>query len=180
MKTGYTEASGHNLVTSAVHGGVRLIGVVLGAASNPERDVHMAMLLNQGFDEMGVAPERATTVASHLPSLVSTAHAATLIDQPAHPAARTRVAAASAGWGIQVGSFANEHQARDAAINALRTADGGEARVETVNDRGRKLWRAQVTGLTASEAQSACSVLGKHRGGACVVLRPDARQVASR
>ena len=55
MKTGYTEASGHNLVTSAVRGGVRLIGVVLGAGSNAARDVHMAALLNQGFGEMGVA-----------------------------------------------------------------------------------------------------------------------------
>ena len=78
MKTGYTEASGHNLVTSAVHSGVRLIGVVLGAASNPERDAHMAVLLNQGFEQMDVPPERRTTVASRLPSLVSTAHAATL------------------------------------------------------------------------------------------------------
>src|SRR6185312_8171313 len=48
LKTGYTVASGHNLVTSAVRGGVRLIGVVLGAGSNGERDVHMAALLNQG------------------------------------------------------------------------------------------------------------------------------------
>ena len=60
MKTGYTEASGHNLVTSAVHSGVRLIGVVLGAASNPERDAHMAALLNQGFEQMDVPPERRT------------------------------------------------------------------------------------------------------------------------
>jgi D-alanyl-D-alanine carboxypeptidase len=50
MKTGYTEASGHNLITSAVRDGVRLIGVVLGAGSNAERDVHMAALLNQGYE----------------------------------------------------------------------------------------------------------------------------------
>ena len=31
MKTGYTNAAGHNLVTSAVRGGVRLIGVVMAA-----------------------------------------------------------------------------------------------------------------------------------------------------
>jgi D-alanyl-D-alanine carboxypeptidase len=172
-------ASGHNLVTSAVHGGVRLIGVVLGAASNPERDVHMAMLLNQGFDEMGVAPERPTTVASRLPSLVATAHAATLVEQPVRPTTRASAASAAGGWGIQVGSFGNERQARDAAVNALRAADGGEARVETVNEHGRRVWRAQVTGLTASEAQNACSLLERHHG-ACFVLRPDARQVASR
>ena len=67
MKTGYTEASGHNLVTSAVHSGVRLIGVVLGAGSNPERDVHMALLLNQGFEQMDVPPEHRTSVASRMP-----------------------------------------------------------------------------------------------------------------
>jgi D-alanyl-D-alanine carboxypeptidase len=49
LKTGYTEASGHNLITSAVRGGVRLIGVVLGAQSNYERDLHMIALLNQGY-----------------------------------------------------------------------------------------------------------------------------------
>ncbi|MEO9188605.1 MAG: D-alanyl-D-alanine carboxypeptidase family protein, partial [Acetobacteraceae bacterium] len=34
LKTGYTTASGHNLVTSAVRGGVRLVGVELGCATN--------------------------------------------------------------------------------------------------------------------------------------------------
>ena len=94
MKTGYTEASGHNLVTSAVHSGVRLIGVVLGAASNPERDVHMAMLLNQGFEQMDVPPERRTAVASRMPSLVSTAHAATLATQPVRPGRACQTGAA--------------------------------------------------------------------------------------
>ena len=58
MKTGYTEAAGHNLVTSAVRGGVRLIGVVLGAGSNAARDVHMAALLNQGFRRWACRPAR--------------------------------------------------------------------------------------------------------------------------
>src|SRR5277367_1515858 len=99
MKTGYTEAAGHNLVTSAVRGGVRLVGVVLGAGSNGARDEHMVALLNQGFGEMGVqtaAP--ATLVASRAPSLIASAHAATLAEvrpAPAKPAA--------AAWGIQVG-----------------------------------------------------------------------------
>jgi len=176
MKTGYTEASGHNLVTSAVRGGVRLIGVVLGAATNGERNVHMAALLNQGFGEMDVPVEqRPVAVASRMPSLVSVAHAATLADPPP----RTRVALAAAAWGIQVGSFGNEHRARDAAVNARRAADGGEPRVESASQRGKMVWRAQVIGLTAPEAQTACSLLGKRRTP-CIVLRPDQRQVASR
>jgi D-alanyl-D-alanine carboxypeptidase len=178
MKTGYTEASGHNLVTSAVHSNVRLIGVVLGAASNPERDVHMAMLLNQGFDEMGVAPERRTAVASRMPALISTAHAATL-DTSIRPSPRGRAVPPTPMWAIQVGSFGNEKAARDAASLARHAADGGAARVETISQRGRKIWRAQVVDLTGPQAQSACSALARH-GTSCMVLRPDQRQMASR
>ena len=176
MKTGYTEASGHNLVTSAVHGGVRLVGVVLGAGSNPERDAHMAMLLNQGFEQMDVPPERGVAVAARLPEFVGSAHAATLAVQQARPMAHAH---ATAAWTIQVGSFATERAAREAASNARRAADGGETRIEPASQRGRTLWRAQVTGLTAGEAQSACAAIARHRS-VCVVLRPDQRQVASR
>jgi D-alanyl-D-alanine carboxypeptidase len=173
MKTGYTVASGHNLVTSAVHSGVRLIGVVLGAASNPERDAHMAALLDQGFEEMDVPPERRTVVAGRLPRLVATAQAATLTQQP------TRHAATAPVWGIQVGSFGNERAAREAAADARRVTGEGEVRIGTASQHGRTIWRAQLTGLTATEAQSACADLTRHRA-ACVVLRPDLRQVASR
>jgi D-alanyl-D-alanine carboxypeptidase len=177
LKTGWTEASGHNLVTSAVHSGVRLIGVVLGAASNPERDAHMAALLDQGFEQMDVPPERRTAVASRLPALVGTAHAATLALQPVRPpAARLRM---SAAWTIQVGSFGSERAARDAASSARRTADGGEVRIEPASQHGRTVWRAQVTGLSSAEAQGACAALARHRAS-CIVLRPDPRQVASR
>ncbi|MBC7800406.1 MAG: D-alanyl-D-alanine carboxypeptidase [Gemmatimonadaceae bacterium] len=54
LKTGYIGASGHNLATSAVRSGRRLIGVVMGASSNGERDLHMASLLDSGFDRLGV------------------------------------------------------------------------------------------------------------------------------
>jgi D-alanyl-D-alanine carboxypeptidase len=54
IKTGYTEASGFNLVTSAVRGDVRLIGVELGAARPGERDLHMAVILDAAYQELGV------------------------------------------------------------------------------------------------------------------------------
>ena len=79
LKTGYTVASGHNLVTSAVRGGVRLIGVVLGAASNGQRDLHMAALLDQGFEREDVPlTPRETLVAARLPGLIGAAQAAEL------------------------------------------------------------------------------------------------------
>jgi D-alanyl-D-alanine carboxypeptidase len=78
LKTGYTVAAGHNLVTSAVRGGVRLIGVVMGAASNPERDVHMATLLDNGFTQMGVAITPHAPRRFRMPSLIASADASTL------------------------------------------------------------------------------------------------------
>ncbi len=78
LKTGYIDASGYNVVTSAVHGDTRLIGVVLGASSGNERDRHMTALLDQGFDHMGVGPMLVARrdPALRLPSLVGSAHAA--------------------------------------------------------------------------------------------------------
>jgi D-alanyl-D-alanine carboxypeptidase len=65
MKTGYTNAAGHNLVTSAVRGGVRLIGVVMAAPSNGYRDRQMAGMLNAGFaTELGPATALAAATAA--------------------------------------------------------------------------------------------------------------------
>lgn len=91
LKTGYTDASGCNLLTSAVRGDVRLIGVVMGASTGSERDLHMASLLDAGFDRMGVPVSRGEPRA-RMPTLVAAASAATLpaaaIPAPRHRAER--------------------------------------------------------------------------------------------
>lgn len=51
MKTGFTQASGYNLVASAKRGNVRLIGVVLGSGSSAARNAMMAKLLDRGFQK---------------------------------------------------------------------------------------------------------------------------------
>lgn len=77
LKTGYTDASGYNVATSALRGETRLIGVVLGAASGGERDAHMGALLDQGFERMGVPAVMARREpALRVPSLIGTAQAA--------------------------------------------------------------------------------------------------------
>jgi len=55
IKTGYTRWSGFNIVTSARRDGVRLIGAVMGGGSWVERDRHMAGLMDDGFQRVGVA-----------------------------------------------------------------------------------------------------------------------------
>jgi D-alanyl-D-alanine carboxypeptidase/D-alanyl-D-alanine carboxypeptidase (penicillin-binding protein 5/6) len=50
LKTGFTDASGFNLASTAVRDGRRLFGVVLGGRSASARDNLMARLLDDGFD----------------------------------------------------------------------------------------------------------------------------------
>ena len=67
---------------------------------------------------------------------------------------------------VQVGAFPNEETARRAAQAAARRLDG-EARIEPVISGGKKLWRAQVTGIKHADA---CAAEAK-RGGACAVIK---------
>ncbi|PZP56578.1 MAG: D-alanyl-D-alanine carboxypeptidase [Micavibrio aeruginosavorus] len=50
-KTGFINASGFNLVASAKRDGRRVIGVVFGGRTTVTRNVHMASLLDKGFDK---------------------------------------------------------------------------------------------------------------------------------
>ncbi len=192
MKTGYIEAAGHNLVTSAVHGGVRLIGVVLGAGSNAERDIHMASLLDQGFERMDVPAEgsRVVQVASRMPILIPSAQAAALSFAPRPAAARfgdlsrgrVRMVMQTtplARWGVQVGTYQTEQAARSAASKARRYTDGGSVRLERIGHNGRAAWRAQIGGLTQADAHEACAAIGRKRA-ACFIVRPESGQLASR
>lgn len=52
IKTGYTRASGFNLVSSVERNGRRVIAVVFGGKTSRSRDRHMVKLLNRGFTKM--------------------------------------------------------------------------------------------------------------------------------
>jgi D-alanyl-D-alanine carboxypeptidase len=176
IKTGYTEASGFNLVTSAVRGNVRLIGVVLGAAHAGERDLHMASLLDQGFERMDVpvsarpGPARGGFIAS--------AQAA-VIPPPTPQVASLTPRTHPPRWAVQVGAFTSEAAARQAAVAARHLAGAGDVRVEQAASMGKPVWRAQLSGMNEAEAHGACAVLARHKM-ACSPIRPDPGPLASR
>ncbi len=64
FKTGYTRASGYNLVISAKRDGHRIIAVVLGGASNKSRNTHMQDLIERSFDTIGVTAVASAPAAS--------------------------------------------------------------------------------------------------------------------
>jgi D-alanyl-D-alanine carboxypeptidase len=75
IKTGYTNASGFNLVSSVVRNGAHVIGVVMGGVTARRRDAEMMRLLNSTFASINQNPQlvaRASvpwqTIASNTPS----------------------------------------------------------------------------------------------------------------
>ena len=177
IKTGYIEASGFNLVTSAVRGDVRLIGVVIGAARPGERDVHMAALLDRGFEQMNVPVASRRDMASNRLGLVGSAQAAALEPTPVHVATRAHLLAAR--WAVQFGSFSSESSARSVAAYARHAVDGGDIRVETLVSHGHTTYRASLIGLSQPDVRAACAA-AQRRHVACVPVRPENGQVASR
>src|SRR4051794_31176287 len=64
IKTGYTRASGFNLLTSVHRDGHWIVGVVLGGTSGPSRDRIMANLIEEHIDE-GSRSRTATATYEH-------------------------------------------------------------------------------------------------------------------
>jgi D-alanyl-D-alanine carboxypeptidase len=195
LKTGYTRASGLNLVTSAVRGDVRLIGVVFGAATGGERDLHMASLLDQGFERMDVPINprhdsnlmaRGTpspSAVSRLPNLIGTASALALpLPLPAMPPkfADARTGHPALRWAAMLGTYPTETLARRAVAAARHGTDGdGDVRLESVSMRGHAhAWRVSIAGLSQVEAQGACVSAARLRIS-CAIERADG-QIASR
>jgi D-alanyl-D-alanine carboxypeptidase len=87
IKTGFTVASGYNLATSAVRGGHRLIGVILGGESGRIRDSEMQQLLDLGFNDLGnEAPVFAQRETPAAPLMAAAQTAPVVAAQPAKPA----------------------------------------------------------------------------------------------
>ena len=142
LKTGYTLLAGHNLVTSAMRGGVRLIGVVMGARSNPERDVHMASLLDDGFEQLGVPVTRHAPPRFRMPSLMASADASPL------PPTALRLAA----------FHLSGHHSRFGRVAARRWAASIQARTTMAAGLRHAIASKQVAVCTAGNGRHGCGV----------------------
>ena len=76
IKTGYIDASGYNVVTTALRGNTRLIGVVMGGVSRERRDRAMTNMLDDAFaalealerTEVSTAPPMLTLTRANQPT----------------------------------------------------------------------------------------------------------------
>lgn len=190
IKTGYINASGYNLVASAVRDGHRLVGVVFGGATTASRDAKMAALLDKGFADLRrkgggplVAEEedqpQITNVAAVEPAPRKVAKPAKGKNKTTKVAARREPEPKAAkntatSWAVQVGSFptkaGGQKALKRAARNLPRDLAGGV--VHSVA-KGGKVFNARFLGLNEKEARSVCSSL-KRAGETCVAVAPGA------
>jgi D-alanyl-D-alanine carboxypeptidase len=175
FKTGFTRASGYNLIVSAQRDGRRLIAVVLGGASGSSRNSHMSDLVERGFDVMGVKPQ--VIMVAQTPENVKPAPKKTLqiIRLRGPKTISNNVIKASTQttivdpWSVQLGLFADA-QAAQAHLNSVTLLPELSKAKPEVQKRGTQ-YVARMRHLSAQSARDACKALEKSRYG-CLVIAP--------
>ncbi len=136
LKTGYTQRSGFNLVTTAQRDGTRLIGVVLGGRSVRTRDSHMKDILTTAFADVAKKPaliaalHRETPVPYLKPTLLAALERQNALNamNTAVPtigdndALRKELTIAAASFG-PIGSTNNAHDDQLGALIAATNSD---------------------------------------------------------
>ena len=158
IKTGYINASGYNLVASAVRSNRRLIGVVFGGRSSKHRNRQMKILLDKGY---GIINGTRQTVIANSQK------------KPKDPIV-AGVPNRKNRWGIQVGAYAKQKQAFNAATKAVAMIpsllENGRVNIVPLKrKKGRPLHRARIVDLTKKQAYQTCRYL-KKRNQQCMEL----------
>lgn len=182
LKTGYINASGYNLATSAVRSGRRLVAVYIGGKTGARRDAKVQKILGIGFQRARdraksgqlakIAPpplrpdDRTTQTAKLNLRIVSSANAA---PPPARP-----TSAVAGPYAVQVGAFSTQDRARTGARNAVSAAPGllqnRPITIEEIPQRRKPVYRARVMDLSLNDARQTCREL-RLKSLDCMVVR---------
>lgn len=161
MKTGYTNASGFNIVTSAVRYHCRLLGVVMGGRTARLRDRRMIALLNRGFARVRAGTVAASTQGKNS-ATPEVARYKSVTDQDGEEAQAARP---DLGWLVQIGGrFRSRRYTRGALRSAVHTAPEPleDARPIVVKLRGAG-YLARFADMTEGSAMDACRQLRRRR-----------------
>jgi D-alanyl-D-alanine carboxypeptidase len=201
LKTGYTNASGYNLATSAVRDNRRLIVVVLGGPSNAARDHNAQDLLLTGFDvlerrargeKIVIAqnlfepePSGPMTLASTEEGDVDQDNSRISLTSAPLPANSSRFEIVDPRTTPLRSETKKAESGRWAVqVGAFKSKADAKSQIGLVEKKfarhfakadGRVekdgKWRAQFTGLSEDAARDACGAL-KSKKMACMVIRP--------
>ncbi len=184
MKTGFTDAARFNVVTAAERDGHLLIGVELHAQSWSTAYGTMAKLLDTGFAS-DIEPAD-LLAASHgaLPAADAvTAHpyaaqrVSVTLQQPSTPGRRFAVQSIGTvndmlpDWTARIGAYDTYAGAQQQVTLLSGERQRGVGRVVSDVRYHRRVWQAQLTGLSGAAARATCArfVL---RNQTCFVIAP--------
>jgi len=181
IKTGYTSASGFNLVASVERNGQRIIGVVFGGKKARSRDRHMIKLLNRHFMTKPSKPLVRIAKPSEIPLARPTI---SIVEKSVKnfnipPTIKLPTSDKEEDWFIQIGAFKNRLNAHKAARNArnmvpeqlanLPASLSKITRTSNKNNTVEYLWRVRFIELAENQARSVCAELWTS-GFSCIPL----------
>ena len=182
IKTGYTNASGFNLVASVERNGQRIIGVVFGGKKARSRDKHMIKLLNKHFKTSPSKPLVRIAKPSELPKkrpeILIVEKNIKNFKIPPKVISRITLNNVDDDWFIQIGAFKNRLNAHKAARNARNIvpeqlgnlpASLSKITKSSTNNNLQYLWRVRFVELAENQARSVCAELWTS-GLSCIPL----------
>ena len=182
IKTGYTNASGFNLVASVERNGQRIIGVVFGGKKARSRDKHMVTLLNKYFKTSLFKPLVRMAKPSELPKtrpkIVLAEKNIKNFRIPRKIINNIIPDNIEENWFIQIGAFKNRLNAHKAARNARNVvpeqlgnlpASLSKITKSSTNNNLQYLWRVRFVELAENQARSVCAELWTS-GLSCIPL----------
>ena len=183
IKTGYTSASGFNLVASVERNGQRIIGVVFGGKKARSRDKHMINLLNKYFKTNPFKPLVRIAKPSELPKarpkIVIAEKNVKSFKIPPKTTKTLYSENVQDDWFVQIGAFKNRLNAHKAARNArnivpeqlgnLPASLSKITKTNNANNNLEYLWRVRFIELAENQARSVCAELWTS-GLSCIPL----------
>jgi serine-type D-ala-D-ala carboxypeptidase len=172
MKTGFTNAAGYNIVTSAERDGHRVIAVTMGHNTIRQRDTKVASLMKKGLQKLAMsdhieAPNLYANADTHTYGEPSLIEAATVADETP----------ASDVWAVQIGAFSNYAKARNYAISVKKQLKmaGAEIDIEPAQKGSAVIYRSKLVGFEKNEADKTCNSL-KKSNKSCIVIASSENQ----
>lgn len=195
MKTGYTAASGYNIVTSAHRNNKRVIAVTMGHRYLNERDKKAALMMEKGLKHL---KENTTVqVAALSKEINGGAPTATAAVKPAStgtvklaqaPQAKPTIAQTptvhNGQYAVQIGSFSDYGRAKNYAVsvknNLAKKFAVYDIKVEKIQASNGTLYRSKVVGLAKKDAQRICQNMKQQKKSCLVVADSTSIKLAQR
>ena len=183
IKTGYTNASGFNLVASVERNGQRIIGVVFGGKKARSRDQHMIKLLNRYIKTRPSKPLVRIAKPSEMPKvrpkIIIAEKNVKSFKIPPKDLKTINFENIEDDWFVQIGAFKNRLNAHKAARNArnivpeqLGNLPASLSKITKTNNSNNNLeylWRVRFIELAENQARSVCAELWTS-GLSCIPL----------